>query len=117
VPRACSSIRPRDDGWRHGDKYPQGPWRPDTGVQRGSIGYMFQFPGDPPRPALRPCHRYPMPKRTSPDQSAQLPKIPTTPISYADAWPILEHLGGPDSPREWQGRCPSPTTSDPGRQK
>src|SRR5580704_17606018 len=23
---------PSDDGWRHGDKYPQGPWRPDTGV-------------------------------------------------------------------------------------
>src|SRR5580704_12185302 len=38
---------PADDGWRRGDKYPDGPWRPDTGVQRGSIGYMFQFPGDP----------------------------------------------------------------------
>src|SRR5262249_24899380 len=27
---------PYDDGWHRGDKYPQGPWRPDTGVQRGS---------------------------------------------------------------------------------
>ena len=43
---------PADDGWRHGDKYPQGPWRPDTGVQRGSIGYMFQFPGDPTTPGI-----------------------------------------------------------------
>ena len=43
---------PADDGWRHGDKYPQGPWRPDTGVQRGSVGYMFQFPGDPTTPGI-----------------------------------------------------------------
>jgi N-acetylated-alpha-linked acidic dipeptidase len=38
---------PADDGWRRGDKYPQGPWRPDTGVKRDSIGYMFEFKGDP----------------------------------------------------------------------
>src|SRR5580693_6371495 len=43
---------PADDGWRRGDKYPQGPWRPDSGVQRGSIGYMFQFPGDPTTPGV-----------------------------------------------------------------
>jgi N-acetylated-alpha-linked acidic dipeptidase len=35
-----------------------------------------------------------------------MPKIPTTPLSYADAWPILQHLGGPDSPRDWQGSLP-----------
>src|SRR5580698_8623644 len=97
---------PSDDGWRHGDKYPQGPWRPDTGVQRGSIGYMFQFPGDPTTPGIASVPSLPDSKRTPPDQSTQLPKIPTTPISYADAWPILEHLGGPDSPREWQGSLP-----------
>src|ERR1700683_2714355 len=41
---------PFDDGWRRGDKYPDGPWRPDTAVQRGSVGYMFEFPGDPTTP-------------------------------------------------------------------
>ncbi len=35
-----------------------------------------------------------------------MPKIPTTPLSYADASPILEHLGGPDTPRDWQGALP-----------
>ena len=95
---------PADDGWRRGDKYPQGPWRPDTGVQRGSIGYMFQFPGDPTTPGIASVPSLPDAKRTPPGQSAQLPKIPTTPLSYGDAWPILEHLGGPDSPRDWQGR-------------
>src|SRR5271167_669676 len=97
---------PADDGWRRGDKYPQGPWRPDTGVQRGSIGYMFQFPGDPTTPGIASVPSLPDAKRTPPEQSAQLPKIPTTPLSYGDAWPILEHLGGPDSPRDWQGALP-----------
>jgi N-acetylated-alpha-linked acidic dipeptidase len=97
---------PADDGWRKGDKYPQGPWRPDTGVQRGSIGYMFQFPGDPTTPGIASVASLADAKRTPPDQSAQMPKIPTTPLSYGDAWPILEHLGGPDSPRDWQGALP-----------
>lgn len=97
---------PADDGWRRGDKYPKGPWRPDTGVQRGSIGYMFEFPGDPTTPGIASVPSLAEDKRTAPEQSAQLPKIPTTPISYADATPILEHLGGPDSPREWQGSLP-----------
>ena len=43
---------PYDDGWRRGDKYPQGPWRPDSGAQRGSVGYMFEFPGDPTTPGI-----------------------------------------------------------------
>ena len=97
---------PSDDGWRRGDKYPQGPWRPDTGVQRGSIGYMFQFPGDPTTPGIASVPSLPDSARIPPEQSTQLPKIPTTPLSYADAWPILEHLGGPDSPRDWQGALP-----------
>jgi len=97
---------PFDDGWRRGDKYPDGPWRPDTGVQRGSIGYMFEFPGDPTTPGIASLPSLPDSKRISPEQSAQMPKIPVTPLSYHDAWPILQHLSGPDSPREWQGALP-----------
>jgi N-acetylated-alpha-linked acidic dipeptidase len=97
---------PADDGWKRGDKYPNGPWRPDTGVQRGSIGYMFQFPGDPTTPGVASVPSLPDSKRILPEQSTQLPKIPTTPLSYADAWPVLEHLTGPESPRDWQGALP-----------
>jgi N-acetylated-alpha-linked acidic dipeptidase len=97
---------PADDGWKKGDKYPKGPWRPDTGVQRGSIGFMFEFPGDPTTPGVASLPSLPEEKRLPPDQSAQLAKIPTTPLSYHDAWPILEHLGGPESPRDWQGALP-----------
>lgn len=108
---------PADDGWRRGDKYPQGPWRPDTGVQRGSIGYMFQFPGDPTTPGFASIPSLPDSKRVPPQQSAQLPKIPTTPLSYADAWPILEHLEGPASPRDWQGSLPFTYHLGPGPSK
>jgi N-acetylated-alpha-linked acidic dipeptidase len=97
---------PADDGWRRGDKYPAGPWRPDTGVQRGSVGYMFEFPGDPTTPGIASVPSLPESERISPEKSAQLPKIPVTPLSYHDAWPILEHLAGPDTPREWQGALP-----------
>jgi N-acetylated-alpha-linked acidic dipeptidase len=97
---------PADDGWHRGDKYPDGPWRPDTGVQRGSIGYMFEFPGDPTTPGIASAPSLPVSERISPHESAQLPKVPTTPLSYHDAWPILEHLDGPDTPRDWQGSLP-----------
>src|SRR5579862_1897241 len=97
---------PFDDGWRRGDKYPDGPWRPDTGVQRGSIGYMFEFAGDPTTPGIASTSSLPDSQRIPPAQSAQVPKIPVTPISYHDAWPILQHLAGPDTPREWQGSLP-----------
>jgi N-acetylated-alpha-linked acidic dipeptidase len=97
---------PFDDGWRRGDKYPQGPWHPDTAVQRGSVGYMFEFPGDPTTPGVASVPSLPESQRISPDKSAQLPKIPVTPLSYQDVRPVLEHLGGPDTPREWQGALP-----------
>jgi N-acetylated-alpha-linked acidic dipeptidase len=97
---------PADDGWKKGDKYPKGPWRPDTGVQRGSIGYMFEFPGDPTTPGVASLPSLPDSKRISPDQSLQMPRIPTTPLSYHDVWPILSNLGGPESPRDWQGALP-----------
>jgi N-acetylated-alpha-linked acidic dipeptidase len=108
---------PADDGWRRGDSYPDGPWRPATGVQRGSIGYMFEFPGDPTTPDIASLPSLSNDKRIAPDKSAQLPTIPTTPLSYADAWPILEHLSGPDSPREWQGSLPFTYHVGPGPAK
>jgi N-acetylated-alpha-linked acidic dipeptidase len=97
---------PKDDGYYRGDAYPKGPWRPASGVQRGSVGFMFQFPGDPTTPGIASTPNLPDSKRISPLASEQLPKIPVTPLSYADASPILEHLDGPASPREWQGALP-----------
>src|SRR5450631_287883 len=108
---------PADDGWKRGDKYPDGPWRPDTGVQRGSVGYMFEFPGDPTTPGVASVPSLPASQRVSPQQSAQMPKIPVTPLSYHDVWPVLQHLSGPDSPREWQGALPFTYHVGPGPAK
>lgn len=97
---------PIDDGYFKGDKYPQGPWRPDSGVQRGSILYMFKYPGDPTTPGVASVPSLPDSQRVSPEKAESLPQVPTTPLSYGDARPLLENLGGPESPREWQGALP-----------
>jgi N-acetylated-alpha-linked acidic dipeptidase len=97
---------PIDDGYFRGDVYPKGPFRPDTAVQRGSIEYMFEYPGDVTTPGIASVPSLPADKRTPPDKSPAMPKIPTTPISYGDARPLLENLAGPETPREWQGGLP-----------
>src|SRR5207248_1863548 len=43
---------PKEDGYTHGDVYPQGPWRPRDGVQRGSVMDMPLYPGDPLTPGV-----------------------------------------------------------------
>jgi N-acetylated-alpha-linked acidic dipeptidase len=108
---------PKDDGYYRGDAYPKGPWRPASGAQRGSVGFMFQFPGDPTTPGVGSTPTLPDSKRVSPAESEQLPKIPVTPLSYEDASPILEHLGGQASPREWQGALPFTYHVGPGPAK
>ena len=97
---------PWDDGYYKGDIYPKGPWRPATGVQRGSVQYLFRYPGDPTTPGIASLVSLPESKRTPPDQATDLTRIPVTPLSYADATPIMQNLGGPESPRSWQGALP-----------
>ncbi len=97
---------PADDGYFKGDMYPNGPWRPASAVQRGSIGYIFKYPGDPTTPGIASVPSLADALRTPPEQAASLPRIPATPLSYADARPILENLAGPESPRAWQGALP-----------
>jgi N-acetylated-alpha-linked acidic dipeptidase len=97
---------PADDGYFQGDKYPHGPWRPDTGVQRGSVQYMFKYPGDATTPNVASTPNLPESKRLPLSQVTSLPTIPSMPLSYRDAGPILENLGGPVAPREWQGALP-----------
>lgn len=43
---------PADDGYVRGDVYPEGPMRPEQGVQRGSV---YNDNGDPPRRTGRAC--------------------------------------------------------------
>ena len=97
---------PADDGYYRGDVYPKGPYRPPTGVQRGAVQYLFKYPGDATTPGIASTPGLPASKRIPPNEAANMPKIPSTPISYQDAAPILENLGGPSAPRSWQGALP-----------
>ncbi len=95
---------PQDDGYFKGDAYPLGPWRPSTGVQRGSVQFLFKYPGDPETPGVASTPDLPDSARISPDGNQ--PKIISIPISYHDAAPILEALKGPGVPQGWQGSLP-----------
>jgi N-acetylated-alpha-linked acidic dipeptidase len=97
---------PADDGFKHGDAYPLGPWRPESAVQRGSVGFMFFYPGDPTTPGIASTPSLPESQRVPPAKAEQLPTIPVTPLSYKDARPILEALKGTAAPQEWQGAGP-----------
>ena len=97
---------PADDGYFQGDKYPHGPWRPDTGVQRGSVQYMFKYPGDATTPDIASTPGLAASRRLPLTKISSLPTIPSMPLSYHDAAPILDNLGGPVAPREWQGALP-----------
>ncbi len=105
---------PADDGYFRGDKYPQGPYRPATGVQRGSIQYLFKYPGDPTTPGFASTPDLPASKRIPLKDATNQPTIPSTPLSYHDAAPILKALGGSESPRAWQGALPFTYHTGPG---
>jgi N-acetylated-alpha-linked acidic dipeptidase len=91
---------PRDDGYSGGAVFPKGPWRPKEGVQRGSVQDSAVFMGDPLTPGIGATADA---KRLPLKDAQSLTKIPVLPISYADAQPLLEAIGGPVAPREWRG--------------
>ncbi len=94
---------PRDDGYFQGDVYPKGAYRMDQGVQRGSVADMPQYPGDPLTPGVGATKDA---KRMTVAESPTIMKIPVLPISYGDAQPILEAMGGPVAPPAWRGALP-----------
>ena len=94
---------PRDDGYFQGDVYPEGAFKNDQGVQRGSVQDMPLFPGDPLTPNIGATEDA---ARLNIEDAPTLTKIPVLPISYSDARPILEALGGPVAPPSWRTALP-----------
>lgn len=98
---------PQDDGEMtelNGYKpYPEGPARNPSSVQRGSTQFLSSLPGDPTTPG------YPSkPGVSRTDGNLSIPRIPSLPISYADAIPLLQALygHGPNATsfnKYWQG--------------
>ncbi|HEY5330151.1 MAG TPA: M28 family metallopeptidase [Acidobacteriaceae bacterium] len=97
---------PADDGYAKGDMYPRGPYRPASGVQRGSVQFLPIYAGDPETPGIAATPDLPDSQRTTDPTKMNQPSIPVNPLSYLDASPILEAMDGPETPRAWQGALP-----------
>ncbi|MBI1983930.1 MAG: M28 family peptidase, partial [Acidobacteria bacterium] len=105
---------PRDDGYFHGDVFPEGAWRPPTGAQRGSVKDMVLYSGDPLTPGVAAT---PDAKRLPLEEAKTITKIPTLPLSYADAQPLLAAIKGPVAPEAWRGALPITYHVGPGPAK
>jgi N-acetylated-alpha-linked acidic dipeptidase len=91
---------PAEDGHRRGDVYPEGPMRPPTGIQRGSI---FNGTGDPSTPG-RPS--VPGVDRLRESEMTGVARIPVVPLAYGSASELLGRLQGPAAPGAFQGALP-----------
>ncbi|HET7565041.1 MAG TPA: M28 family peptidase, partial [Gemmatimonadaceae bacterium] len=105
---------PRDDGYWVDDVYPKGPMRPPQGVQRGSIMDMPTYPGDPLTPGWADTVGA---RQLTRSEAKTLAQIPTLPIGYGDAQPLLAALGGPVAPESWRGALPITYHIGPGPAK
>ena len=105
---------PRDDGYYQDDVFPKGPMRNENGVQRGSVMEMTLYPGDPLTPGVGAKGDV---KRLAIKDAPTITKIPTLPISYGDAKPLLAALKGPMTPPSFRGALALPYHVGPGPAK
>jgi N-acetylated-alpha-linked acidic dipeptidase len=105
---------PKDDGFKKGKVYPEGPFRPPQGVQRGSVMDMPVHPGDPLSPGWA---SEPGARKLARTEARTLLTIPVLPISYGDAEPLLKNLDGAKVPSAWRGGLPIAYRTGPGPAK
>lgn len=96
---------PADDGFVKGDPWPKGRYMPSDGVQRGAVSLMSWVVGDvltPGEPSIKGT------KRISKDNNPGLNNIPSIPLAWRDAQPLLQAIKGYGSPlpEEWKGGVP-----------
>lgn len=102
---------PRDDGYFGGGVFPDGPMRNRDGVERGSVLDLPMYSGDPLTPGTPAIPGTPRLDRSA---AQTLTKIPTLPISYGDAEPLLAAMRGPVAPPSWRGGLPITYRLGPG---
>ena len=97
---------PANDGFLHGEPWPEGRFMPKDGVQRGSVALTSWTIGDVLSPgwASTPLEK----KRISPEESTGLNQIPSIPIAWRDAQRLVQSLEshGRKVPEEWKGGIP-----------
>ncbi|KAI0700560.1 hypothetical protein BC835DRAFT_1411911 [Cytidiella melzeri] len=93
---------PRDDGVVTVENgyapYPLGPARNPTSVQRGSVQFISSYPGDPTTPG------YPAYENATRTEGENIPKIPSLPISWANAQVLLKELSSATDARVLNGQ-------------
>ncbi|KAI8145568.1 hypothetical protein BJV82DRAFT_604242 [Fennellomyces sp. T-0311] len=97
--------------------YPEGPWRPPSSVQRGSVQYASIVTGDPTTPGWAATENA---ERIERDESPGMTQIPSLPLSYKDALPLLRatQSRGVCDGEDWAGGlegieyCSGPTEGD-----
>jgi N-acetylated-alpha-linked acidic dipeptidase len=96
---------PKDDGFVQGKAWPDGPWRPADGVQRGAVSLMSWIVGDVLTPGWASTSDA---KRISKDNNPGLVNIPSLPLAWRDAQKLLQSLKGHGQklPEEWAGGVP-----------
>lgn len=94
---------PRDDGFFQGEVYPDGPYRPEFGVQRGSVMDMPIHTGDPLTPGWGAAAGG---KKLPVSEAKTILRIPVMPIAWADALPLFQAMRGPVAPEAWRGGMP-----------
>src|ERR1017187_4928089 len=104
---------PRDDGFFEGQYFPGGPFRPQDGVQRGSV-MDTDYPGDPLTPGVGATKDA---KRLDISEAKTITTIPVLPISWGDAQPLLAALAGASAPDGWRGALPITYRIGPGPAK
>jgi N-acetylated-alpha-linked acidic dipeptidase len=102
---------PADDGFARGDAYPRGQMRPSDAIQRGSVQFLSESPGDPTTPGWPSTANG---KRLSAADAKGIPRIPSLPLAWAEAQKIMELLEGPVAPTGWQGALPMTYHVGPG---
>lgn len=105
---------PWHKGWNFnhtGSRLSERPMASAHRVERGSIQYIFNYPGDPLTPGAPSKLGIP---RIDPDDAKNMPTIPTAPMSYGDARRLLKAMRGPRAPKSFQGGLRFPHRVGPG---
>ncbi|KAI0080803.1 Zn-dependent exopeptidase [Panus rudis PR-1116 ss-1] len=93
---------PRDDGSVTVENgyapYPEGPARNPVSIQRGSVQFISSYPGDPTTPG------YPAYENATRTDGENIPKIPSLPISWANAQKLLAEISEDEDARVLNGK-------------
>jgi N-acetylated-alpha-linked acidic dipeptidase len=97
---------PAEDGFKKGNVWPKGRWRPEDSVQRGSVAFTSWIAGDVLTPSTASTKDA---FRISKKDNPALPNIPSLPLSWKNAQTLLQSLQGVGEklPDYWVGGVPN----------